>query len=152
LSQGPPALCGHSLFWSAGYLTLYGGDNDFENLNRRAYGWAENYGWSIELPSYYTMPRAREFHAADFSGDYVWIFGGYDYGYTYSNDTWIFEAGPRKVTQLLLMANGSQLLLYGGRTEGVKTVFNDTWVWWKGMAVAGPGWRTSRRKVWNVLV
>eukprot|EP01102_Stenamoeba_stenopodia_P006541 TRINITY_DN1803_c0_g1_i1.p1 TRINITY_DN1803_c0_g1~~TRINITY_DN1803_c0_g1_i1.p1 ORF type:complete len:429 (-),score=86.31 TRINITY_DN1803_c0_g1_i1:191-1477(-) len=99
-SGSPPELCGMSFMWSgvsSGYsnvLILFGGGNDKRQLYNTVWLCSEYMygdGWNPDHAQGTKWPAAREWHAAWLRTAVhptMFIFGGYDYGYSYLNDTW----------------------------------------------------------------
>eukprot|EP01102_Stenamoeba_stenopodia_P006351 TRINITY_DN1743_c0_g1_i3.p1 TRINITY_DN1743_c0_g1~~TRINITY_DN1743_c0_g1_i3.p1 ORF type:complete len:303 (+),score=42.70 TRINITY_DN1743_c0_g1_i3:234-1142(+) len=96
-STRPPNMCGMTALFIGGIMVMYGGGDDLRLLHGSAWEYTndDQYGfdgWQEDKPGT-PWPRPREFHSALLHADtgLMYVFGGYDYGYTYYNDTWIFS-------------------------------------------------------------
>jgi len=109
-------------------------------------------------------PSAREFHGTYYYGvgtNIVIVFGGYDYGYTYYNDTTVLSSGSLPIWTVVPPVNvpgaranfggavgdevsQPKVMIYGGRGSN-PAVYSDAWVLdltqlaWQELTIDGPG-------------
>eukprot|EP01102_Stenamoeba_stenopodia_P000206 TRINITY_DN10173_c0_g1_i1.p1 TRINITY_DN10173_c0_g1~~TRINITY_DN10173_c0_g1_i1.p1 ORF type:complete len:402 (+),score=74.72 TRINITY_DN10173_c0_g1_i1:63-1208(+) len=155
ITSSPPPMCGMSMVFCPLFqpdtqsLVMFGGGADKRQLYNTTYHYDfQNDQWNVLASGNpYQGPSAREFH-----GSYciefgiptsMIVFGGYDYGYTYYNDTYYLENGNLKWSNIrsytpapdarasfIGAANPQQpiVIIFGGRSNDGFTVYDDAWV------------------------
>eukprot|EP01102_Stenamoeba_stenopodia_P010891 TRINITY_DN331_c0_g1_i1.p1 TRINITY_DN331_c0_g1~~TRINITY_DN331_c0_g1_i1.p1 ORF type:complete len:393 (-),score=75.54 TRINITY_DN331_c0_g1_i1:201-1379(-) len=142
--EWPDPVCGHTMTYDStlGGFILFGGGYDYKQLYQTVWFGTEA-GWKIENPKLPYLPPAREFHNAvvNYDSDLLIIFGGYEYGYSYLNDTWQYNitkharwyqyeptvAPDARANAAMIEYGLSDLVLFGGRADEGRVVFGDVW-------------------------
>src|SRR6185437_15302318 len=119
--------------------------------------------WNQLSPA--TAPPARYFPGTAYDAGHgqVVLFGGYENGTGFLNDTWLWnetswaQASPsnsptnRSAFAMTYDAAHGQVVLYGGRLTA-STWTNDTWLWngtnWSNANQTGPGARSNMSMVY----